>query len=80
MGEGFLAFFSKASRASSHGIILGFVLCSGVIGGSTGSVLAGHIFDITNSYRLAFILLAVVSATGLILTTSLKPLVEGGDK
>lgn len=59
---------------SSHGVILGMVLCCGTIGGAIGPVLAGHIFDITHSYQLAFLILVVFSIIGLTLTTSLRPI------
>ena len=64
----------------SHGVILGIVLCSGTLGGASGSVLAGHIFDITNSYQLVFSILVVFSIIGLILTTLLKSIGEGENK
>ncbi len=64
----------------AHGVILGIVLFSGTIGGGIGAVLAGYIFDITNSYQLVFLILAVLSITGLILTTGLRPISEGGNK
>lgn len=59
---------------SSHGVILGMVLFYGTIGGAIGPVLAGHIFDITHSYQLAFLILVVFSIIGLTLTTSLRPI------
>jgi len=55
----------------SHGLILGFVSFGFTIGGALGPWLTGHIFDITHSYRLAFILCAILSALGLILTLAL---------
>jgi len=64
----------------SHGVILGIVLCSGTLGGASGSVLAGHIFDITNSYQLVFSILVVFSIIGLTLTTLLKSNSEGENK
>ena len=64
----------------AHGMILGIVLFSGTIGGGIGSVLAGYIFDITNSYQMVFLILAVLSITGLILTTGLRPISVGGDE
>jgi len=64
----------------SHGVILGIVLCSGTVGGAIGSVLAGHIFDITNSYQLVFSILVVFSIIGLILTPLLKSIGEGENK
>ncbi len=64
----------------SHGVILGIVFCSGSIGGAIGSVLAGYIFDITNSYQLAFSILVMFSIIGLTLTALLKPIGEGDNK
>ena len=42
----------------SHGAIFGVVVFFGTIGGAMGPVLAGAIFDLTNSYFLAFAALA----------------------
>jgi len=67
----------------SHGVIFGIVLFSGAIGGGIGSVLAGHIFDITtpHSYQLAFLIFAGVSIIGLILCFLLRPIInKGGEK
>lgn len=62
----------------SQGANLGVVIFSGTIGGSAGPVLAGHIFDVTHSYRLAFIILLVLAVIGLLLIMSLKPVGGGG--
>ncbi len=62
----------------SQGVILGTVIFSGTIGGSISPVLAGHIFDITGSYQPAFLILGVFSIIGLILTTSLRPIISKG--
>jgi MFS family permease len=58
---------------SSHGVILGFLSFGFTTGGAFGPWLAGYIFDATDSYRLAFLMCAGVSLTGLILTMFLKP-------
>ena len=58
---------------SSHGVILGAVFCLTTIGGAIGPVLAGHIFDVTSSYQLAFLVFTVVCIVGFILTLLLKP-------
>jgi len=57
----------------SHGVILGTVFFSGTIGGAIGPVLAGHIFDITSSYQLVFLICATMSVIGTILTSLLTP-------
>ncbi len=57
----------------SLGIILGMVLAFGQAGGAVGPIVAGHIFDVTGSYQLAFIVMLIAAAIGLILSTLLKP-------
>ncbi|MFC2020211.1 MFS transporter [Chloroflexota bacterium] len=64
----------------SQGTLLGIVIFSGTLGGSAGSVLAGHIFDTTNSYRLAFLILLFMAITGLILVTLVRPISVGGER
>jgi len=56
----------------SHGAIFGIVIAVGSIGGAIGPLLAGHIFDLTGSYRIPFFILAALGITDLILTMSLK--------
>ena len=63
---------------SSHGVILGSIMFIGTIGGATGPILAGHIFDIIGSYHTAFIVCAAVGILGIILTSLLKPRVSKG--
>ncbi|MFC1903622.1 MFS transporter, partial [Chloroflexota bacterium] len=56
----------------SHGVVLGAIML-GVMGGvAVGPVLAGHIFDITDSYNLAFLIYAIAGIIGLILISLLK--------
>lgn len=57
---------------SSHGTILGITVFVGTIGGAVGPVVAGRIFDVTRSYELAFLMCALLSVTGLVLTLLLK--------
>ncbi|MFC2002477.1 MFS transporter [Chloroflexota bacterium] len=54
----------------SHGLILGIVIFSGSVGGSLGPLVTGHIFDITASYRVAFLLLISLAIAGFILILS----------
>jgi len=56
----------------SHGMIFGVFNISVMSGGAAGPLLTGYIFDMTHSYRLAFILCAVISLIGIILTAFLK--------
>ncbi len=58
----------------SHGVIFGIILFLGTIGGAIGPAVTGYIFDVTLSYQLAFLILVVVSAIGLILSTFLRPI------
>ena len=58
----------------SHGAIFGMSLFAGQVGGAIGSVVTGRIFDITGSYRLAFLVLIAISITAFILATRLRPI------
>jgi MFS family permease len=60
----------------SHGVLFGIVAFSGTVGGAMGPVVTGYIFDITAGYSLAFWLCVVMSALGLALIVSLKPIKE----
>ncbi len=55
----------------SHGAIFGTILFFGTIGGAIGPILAGWIFDVSGSYQYAFMLLAALAASGVILLLSL---------
>ncbi len=58
----------------SHGVIYGVVALSFTIGAAIGPFLAGYIFDVTNSYQLAFLISAVVGVVGLALIIALRPI------
>ena len=55
----------------AHGAIFGIVVFFGTIGGALGPIAAGRIFDVTESYSLAFIALAALAVLGLILVFKL---------
>jgi len=57
----------------SHGSIFGILLFVGQSGGAVGPIVAGRIFDVTQSYQLVFIVLLVASVIGLVLSTLLRP-------
>ena len=57
----------------SHGLLFGIVLFSGTLGGAIGPLMAGHIFDLSGSYRLVFLILTAMAVIGLILVTTLRP-------
>jgi MFS family permease len=56
----------------SHGLLFGIVLFSGTLGGAIGPLMAGHIFDLTGSYRLVFLILTAMAVVGFILITTLR--------
>jgi MFS family permease len=58
----------------SHGVIFGVVTFAGSVGGAIGPVLAGHIFDITASYQMAFLAGGILAAIGLILSLLVRPI------
>lgn len=58
----------------SLGAIVGVVMFSFTLGGAIGPLLAGSVFDISGSYKPAFLASAAVSAAGIILSSVLKPI------
>jgi MFS family permease len=58
----------------SHGLILGVITFGFCTGAAVGPFLAGYIFDVRNSYSVAFLICAAISVIGLILTLLLTPL------
>ncbi len=57
----------------SHGLIFGVVDVGFTIGAAAGPFVAGYIFDVTNSYQVAFLVSAAVGVVGLILAALLTP-------
>ncbi len=55
----------------AHGAIFGLVLFFGTIGGAGGPILAGRIFDLTDSYAPTFTALAALATLGLALVLRL---------
>ena len=55
----------------SHGVLFGIVFCSAMVGGAIGPVIAGHVFDTTGSYSLAFWISTSVGALALVLILTL---------
>jgi MFS family permease len=61
--------FGTGSLGSIYGVIhAGFST-----GAAVGPFITGYIYDLTNSYRLAFIISAILSAIGLVLAITLRP-------
>jgi len=57
----------------AHGLIFGAVFMGESIGGTISPFLTGHLFDVTGSYQWAFILCAVFSSIGIIISAVLIP-------
>ena len=58
----------------SHGVIFGVAIFGGAVGGAIGPTLAGHIFDISGSYQMAFLTCAILGVVGLIQLSFLRPI------
>jgi len=65
---------------TSHGLIYAVIGLGFTAGGAIGPVITGYIFDVNESYRLAFIICAALSFIGLILMIILKPTKKLGMK
>ena len=59
---------------SSHGLLLGIISFGFTIGAALGPLLTGYIFDVSGSYHVAFLTLAVLSVVGLVLMALLRPI------
>jgi MFS family permease len=57
----------------AHGGLFGIVFSSGAVGGAIGPLMAGRIFDLTDSYRVAFFILISIGILGLLLTLWIRP-------
>ena len=55
----------------SLGVILGALVLLGTIGEAVGASVSGGVFDITGSYRLAFLICVVISAVTVMLSLAL---------
>jgi MFS family permease len=60
-----------------QGTLLGIVIFFGTLGGSIGMTLSGYIYDITDKYQLAFLILLIMMIIGLILTALIRPVSKG---
>jgi predicted MFS family arabinose efflux permease len=60
----------------SHGLILGTVEIGFTAGAAIGPWLSGYIFDVTNSYQIAFLACAGTSIAALVLSILLRPVKE----
>ena len=60
-----------------HGLLYGIVIFSSTIGGAIGPFMAGDIFDVTHSYKIVFLILAVLCIIAISLSASLQPPIKG---
>jgi len=58
----------------SHGMLLGIIIFCSTVGGAIGPLAAGYLFDVFRNYKLIFLIMTALSAIGLALTLSLRPL------
>jgi MFS family permease len=73
MGTSESPLIARLFGLSSHGLIYGVIGLGFTAGGAVGPVVTGYIFDLTDSYQLAFLICAAFSVCGLILMAILKP-------
>jgi cyanate permease len=53
-------------------LIFGVLNISVMIGAATGPLMMGYLFDVTNSYQMAFLLCAAISFIGMMLAAVLR--------
>ena len=58
---------------TSHGLIYGVMGLGFTVGGALGPFIMGYIYDVTDSYRTAFLVCIALGVVGLILMAILKP-------
>lgn len=66
-------FVAELFGLSSHGLILGFISFGFCVGSAIGPFVGGYVFDVSNSYQIAFVACGAISILGLILVLLLKP-------
>jgi len=60
----------------AHGAIFGIVYFWGTLGGAVGPVVAGRVFDVRQSYDVAFWLLVGLALVGLLLMLKVRPAMD----
>jgi MFS family permease len=65
---------------TSHGLIYGVMAMGFTAGGALGPVIMGYIYDVTESYRIAFLVCIALCVVGLIFMAILKPTRRLGTK
>jgi MFS family permease len=61
---------------NSLGVILGGVIFMYTVGGATGPIITGYIFDVTGSYQLGFLITALLAVAACVLALLLRPQVK----
>ena len=56
----------------AHGVIFGVVIFIGTLGGTIGPLLSGYVYDLTDSYQIAFRILSGFAILGCVLALSLR--------
>jgi MFS family permease len=57
----------------AHGGLFGIIFASGAVGGAIGPLIAGRIFDVRDSYLMAFFILTAIGILGLLLALLIRP-------
>ena len=57
----------------AHATNLGLLFFIGMTGGALGPIITGRIYDVNQSYQLAFVIMLAAAAAGLMLALLLKP-------
>jgi len=57
----------------AHGLIYGVIGLGFTAGGAVGPIVTGYIHDVTDSYRIAFMVCIALAIIGLLLVTVLRP-------
>jgi MFS family permease len=57
----------------AHGALFGLVVFFGTLGGASGPLVAGHLFDVLGSYRLTFQMVIAMALVAWALLLSLRP-------
>ena len=64
----------------SHGLIYGVIHIGFTVGAAIGPFLTAYIYDLTNSYQVAFLTCAAIGVVGIILAIVLRPIKRISDR
>lgn len=57
----------------AHGALMGIIMCGAMVGGAAGALLAGRVFDVFGTYRIAYLICTVLSVAALTILLFLRP-------